>query len=229
MKKVPFGKILLIDDDLNLTIVLKRFLELKNFNVQVRYDGTSGLQSAKTNRYDLIIIDITLPHINGFSLLEKLRLYGIDTPTIMTSDKYSLDFEIESYKLGTNLFHKKPIEFRLLEVQVKSLIQNNYKEIFQVGDIKLDLDSRTIYKQNKSIHLTKLEFALFMLFLKSNGKLYSRDEILTKVFYSNKECSYSAVDTLISRLRKKLGDLEGENFIETVFKSGYRMNKFYLQ
>lgn len=229
MKKLPYGKILLIDDDLILSLNLKRFLEQKNFAVNIKHDGSSGLALAKTNRFDLIIIDITLPFVNGFSVLQKIRSLGIETPTIMTSDKYTLDFEIECYKLGTNLFHKKPIELRLLEVQVKSLIQNNYKEIFQVGDLRIDLDRKMVFKNKQVINLTKLEFNLFMLFLKSNGKLYSRDEILNRIFYGTHDSSYGAVDTLVSRLRKKLGDLEGEYFIETVFKSGYRINHFYLQ
>jgi len=228
MKRIPYGKILIVDKDLNLAYILRKFLELKNFKVETRSDGYRGLNAAEENQYDLFIIDIRLPKADGISLLQKIREKGIATPAIMMTDDYSLEDEIECYRSGTNLFHKKPIEFRLLEVQVKSLIKNNYREIFEVGDLKIDLDGKRIYKNDELVILSKLEFDLLILFLKSNGRLYTREEIMRRVFFNNKDISIGAVDTLISRLRKKLGDLEGDYFIETVFKSGYRVNDYYL-
>lgn len=226
MRPLPYGKILIIDDDDDLTYLLKKFLELKNFKVTVRRDGKEGFFEAEKKQYDLFIIDIGIPYENGLTLIQKLRNKGVYTPSIMITDEYSLEHEIESYRSGTNLFHRKPIEYRLLDVQIRSLLNKNLKDIFMLEDLKVDMESRKVYKNNIPIKLTKLEFNLLVLFLRSNGEVYSRDEILKRIFYNNQDVSNGAVDTLISRLRKKLGS--NDSFIETVFKSGYRINNYYI-
>ncbi len=230
MKSIKNAKILIIDDDIKLVFLLKKFLNLKNFKVDVRYSALDTLRILDREKFDLIIIDMDLDKGTGLSLLQRIRNIGIETPTIMTAENYSLEYEIESYECGTNLFHKKPIELKLLEAQIKALTRNIvFNEVFEVGDFKVDMCSKVVFRKDLQIDLTKLEFNLLLLFLKSNGRLYSRDEILSKVFYNNSDVSYGAVDTLISRLRKKLGESSESYFIETVFKSGYRLNSLYFQ
>src|SRR5438552_2388112 len=107
-------KILLIEDDLHLTFFLKRFLENKGFHVVDVKDGYEGLLRAKKNRYNLYLIDLSLPKVNGFTIVQKVRALNNNTPIIMITDKTFLNNEIECFELGANLFHKKPINYELL-------------------------------------------------------------------------------------------------------------------
>jgi DNA-binding response OmpR family regulator len=221
--------ILLIEDDQNLGFFLKRFLEMKNYAVTYCWTGGLGLDTALKNRYEMIILDIGLPEVDGLSIVKQLRKQQNDKPIIIITDKIEVETEINSFKLGASLFHRKPINYELLELQIISNIGKAKKEeILSIDRWEVNATRKLLKVSEHVIRLSHNELKLLELLIKSNCKIFTRDEIIRKIFNNKNDVELGAVDTLVSRLRKKLLKYEQEELIETVFKTGYRLHLKYL-
>lgn len=220
-------KILIAEDDRSLNFLVKSFLENKNFEIQSCIDGEQAIKLSKSQEFDLAIIDLFLPKFNGITVLRRIRDKSQNCPVIMITDSFSEINEIETYKSGANILHKKPINYNILEAQVNSLIKPKEKQIhLEIGDLYINPKLRLCIKDKKEIYLTYNEFNLLYLFASNPGRIFSRDEILSKVLDSS--ASHGAVDTLVSRLRSKVGTYNNNSVIETVVKSGFRLSiKYY--
>jgi len=216
--------VLLIEDDANLVFILTRFLESLNMKVGSSYTAADGLNKALTNKYQIIIIDIGLPDSDGFKIIEQIRLIDNTKPIIVITGDNSENNEIYSYKVKANIFHPKPIKFDILEAQIKSLITDKYPNIIVIGDLCIDRLKRTVKIKNKRIKLTYNEYNLLIMFIDSHGEIFTRRQILSNVMNYYRNSSETSVDTLVCRIRKKLGRKMGSNLIKTVYKSGYCIN-----
>jgi DNA-binding response OmpR family regulator len=229
MKKL-LKKLLLVEDDHNLSFVIKSNLVQEGYDVDTAYDGKSGLQNALTNKYALLLIDIGLPEINGLSLVEKLRNNELKTPVIIITDHIGQEFEIHSFKIGANIFHKKPINYELLFTQIASLLKMNYyKPVIQIADLYIDTEKRYLKRGERVVHLSKKEFEIVSLIVAAYGDVLSRRDLLDKTFQGVLEAEEGSIDTLISRVRKKLGQYKGHDIIETIHGVGYRLNIVLLK
>lgn len=219
-------KALIAEEDRSLSFFVKSFLENKNFQIITCSDGEEAIKVSKLKDFDLAIIDLFLPKFNGITVVRRLRDRSAFCPVIMITDGHSEVNEIETYKCGANLLHKKPINYNILEAQVNSLIKTAPKEVcLEFKDLYLNSNARLCIKNNKEIYLTYNEFNLLFLLASNKGRIFSRDEILSRILDRN--ASYGAVDTLISRTRCKIGDFNNKSIIETVVKSGFRFSSEY--
>jgi DNA-binding response OmpR family regulator len=137
--------------------------------------------------------------------------------------------ELESFKHGANLFHEKPINFNLLISQIDSLVKlNSNKHSIKLKDLYIDPNKQSISKNNINIELTDKEFLVLHILASNKGNVLTREDILNKTYSGIKENELNSVDTLISRMRKKLGSYKGVPVIETVYGRGFRLNKKYF-
>ncbi len=229
MNELINKSVLLVEDDQNLIFFLEKFLTNKGFSVTCIKNGEEAVRSIKKEKFDLYLIDIGLPVFNGFTVVRRLREYVPEKPVIIITDKISEYNEVESFAVGASLFHKKPINYRLLESQIRSLLRDSaIDESINIGDLYVNVAKKIVKKELKPISLTFNEFNLLVLLLKDPGRIFSREQIQNRVLKDEVDITGGAVDTLISRLRKKMGDYKGRSSIETIYKSGFRLNSEYL-
>lgn len=221
--------VLIIEDDKNLSLVLQTLLTRKSYSVQTSSDGNSGLRLAKSNKFDLVISDIGLPFLDGLSIVKRLRSLDIRTPIIMMTSLTDIQNELESFENGSDIFHRKPLNYALLLSQISMLMRRHYsrKEIV-VGDLRINTLKGITYKNDVIIELANKEFNLLVLLCSSPGEIFSRQDIISLISDRIGEVEESSIDTLVSRLRKKIGTYKKVDSIETVFKKGYRLNLVYL-
>lgn len=219
-------RILFAEEDKSCSFYIKQFLENKNFIVNTCQDGEQAIKLSRTENFDLAIIDLFLPKFNGLTVLRRIKDKKEDCPVIVITQGYSEINEIETYKNGANIIHAKPINYNVLEAQVNSLIKNKEEScVIEVGDIYLNSKLRLCLKDKREVYLTFNEFNLTHLLFSHRGKVFSREEIISRLL--KEDATYGAVDTLISRIRSKLGSNKGKDVIETVVKSGFRVSLDY--
>jgi two-component system copper resistance phosphate regulon response regulator CusR len=231
MATINPGPILIIEDDLPLAFVLRKRLEARMHKIIIASNGRTGLEQLQTGKFALGIVDVGLPEINGLKVIETLRRKGVEMPLIIITSLEDEDLEKETYLSGANLFHRKPLNFELLEIQAESLLSQNRvtkQSSIQVKDLELDFSKRTVNRKGKRIKLTRKEFDLLGLLLSNPGDVFSREDIIVKVNRSPKDINQGSIDTLVSRLRKKIGSGNGSEVVETVHGVGYRLNLQYL-
>lgn len=222
--------ILFLVCDANLGLLMqKNFLETE-IQIDVTYDPEIGIQKALSNKYDLLIMDSQRYPIKCFETLEKIRIVNQRIPVIILGKKDNSESAIKTYKNGGNLFHYKPPNFQLLEAEIRYLLLDIPKNaVLKMHDIQIDLTNRIIKRSKCEIKLTKNEFNLIALLIKNPGRVITREKIISAVLDCNKDVEYAAVDTMISRVRKKLSEHGTEKVIETVVKIGYRLNPIYTE
>jgi DNA-binding response OmpR family regulator len=227
--KKASGKILILEDDLTLAYFMRKKLEAYGFTVMVVDEGRIGLLHSLSSEYFLLIIDIGLPNINGFKIISSVRTRGIKTPIIVITNEDIAEREKLSYEKLANIFHAKPINFPLLEAQVLSLAKlAETEERIALGDLVLEPAKHHLQKAGEEINLTGKEYELLLLLIKSKGNVLSRDEILNRTFNGRRESELGSIDTLVSRLRKKLGTYNEAPSIETIHGKGFRLNLSYF-
>jgi DNA-binding response OmpR family regulator len=224
-----FNKILLIEDDKSLATVMSDILEQSGYKVKQVFDGKKGRQEVFTNKYALIIIDISLPGISGLDILAQMKESDMKTPTIVITGVNISENELESFKRGVNIFHRKPIDFELLKTQVSSLLEYHaVKPTLKLKGLKLDPGKRSVVKNNAEVALSHKEFKLLLSIIAAGGNILSRQDILAQTFKGVRDLEEGSVDTLVSRTRQKLKKLKASNLVDTVHGEGYRLNKKYL-
>lgn len=222
--------VLVIEDDFSLATVLKRTIEALGYYVDAIHDGQQGLELALSNRYSLIIADISLPSLSGYGILQKLKTSGIKTPVIMITNFKDREKELNSYMNGANIFHKKPIDFPLLIAQIRMLVEKyRFRPEIELGDIVVNPQKMVVTKAGQVVPLTKKEFDLVLTLVSSPGDVFTRREIIEITNMNTKDVDESSVDTLVSRIRNKVGTYKDQEVIETVYKKGYKLSRLYLE
>lgn len=225
----PNYNILLIEDDIPLSYVIQKKLERIGFYVTVENDGESGLEQALTNKYSLIILDISLPSVSGFKIVEKMKDSDMSTPTIVITSSDEIEKQVRSFEKGANIFHRKPIDFKLFEAQIKSLLK--YQSVLPpiiIGDLYIEPQKRYVRKSGVEVRCSTKEFKLINAVVNAKGNVLSRQDLLAYTFKGIRDLEEGSVDTLICRVRKKLGKYKGREVIETVHGEGYRLNLRYV-
>ena len=222
-------KILVIGNNKKLLKSLSQFLEKQNFSIKSVPGGNSGLKEALTNKYQLIIVD---PVEGKFERLVKdLKLFrekGCNTPIILIQNNPTIEEQIKAYDTGANILHKKPINLPLLLAKINKLLRDNYvKPEIQLEDIILKSSQRRLFRAGVEIYLTRTEFDFLLSLMKANGSVLSRNYIMSNVLNYNRDINQCAVDTMVSRIRKKLG-INKPSVIETVHGRGYRLATSYI-
>lgn len=217
-------KILIIEDEKLIADSLKKGLEQHKFSVDAAYNGKDGYLLAQQFEYDVIILDLMLPDIQGEEICQKLRKDKIDTYILMLTAKKQIDDIVSGLNHGADDYLTKPFEFSELLARIRALIRRtseNKENILYTSCIKLYLDEEKVFIGSKEIKLTKKEFMILEYFLRNKGQVLSRNQILEHAWDRNVDIFTNVVDTHIKNLRRKLG--KRNSIIEAVYGSGYRI------
>ncbi len=225
-----FTRVLLIEDDIILSQFIKRKLDKIGIQIRVVGNGAVGLNEAMKNAYSLLLVDIGLPEVSGLTIIDKLRKKGISTPAIIITDGKLPGSEKASFAKGANLYHPKPLDFDLLNIQVSNLLRlHSPKPIIEIGDLYLEPNKRYIRKADKELELSFKEYELILLLISAEGNILSRQEIINRTLRGVTDSDEGSVDTLVSRMRRKLGKYANKHVIETVNGLGFRLNLSYFK
>ncbi len=217
-------RILIIEDDEILANTLKEGLSEEGYAVDVAYSGDDGLYMAKTMPYDVILLDLMLPEIDGFTILERLRKEGIDTPVLILTAKDSIDDKVGGLDRGADDYITKPFEFSELLARIRALIRRasgNRNPVIKIRDITIDTASHEVYKNGERISLSTKEYNILLYLVANRGKVVTRDELMEHVYDWEKSIESNVIDVYINFLRKKLS----KDLIETVRGAGYIIRK----
>lgn len=213
-------KILVVEDEENISKLISDTLNLGGYAVEKAFDGEEAVKKLQDKKFDLIILDIMLPRLDGFEVMQKVNNKSI--PIIFLSAKNDVATIVKGLSEGGQDYMIKPFEPLELLARVELRIGEKTKKIYEYKDIKVNIEERVVYKNNEKIALTPKEYDLFLLLLENVGIALSRDTILDTVWGINEDIETRTVDYHIQQLRKKL-DLKKE--INTVNKIGYRIEK----
>lgn len=218
-------KILIIEDEINISEFIKIELEYEGYEVSVQEDGREGLNEALQKDYDLIILDVMLPSINGFEICRRLKKEK-DTPIIILSAKDSVTDKVNGLQIGADDYLAKPfaIEELLARIEVVFRRQNqNVPITLRHKDLSIEQFSRTVKKNGELLVLTNKEYELLVYLMLNREKVISRDELLEHIWGCNYESETNVVDVYIKHLRQKLSPTDKEEYIQTVRSVGYKM------
>ena len=218
-------KILIIEDEANISDFIKMELEYEGYEVFICEDGKSGLESALNNEFDLIILDLMLPIISGLEVCRRLKRKK-NTPIIMLSAKDDVMDKVAGLQIGADDYITKPfaIEELLARIQVVFRRENSkksYKVVFK--DIVIDLNSRKVCRAGEVLTLTNKEYELLNLLINNKDTVMSRYDILNEVWGYDYDAGTNVVDVYVSYLRNKLDEKNKEQYIQTVRSIGYIM------
>ena len=216
-------KILIIEDESNISDFVKMELEYEGYEAEISEDGKEGLIKALREDYDLIVLDLMLPGISGLEVCRRLKKEK-DIPVIMLSAKDSVMDKVAGLQIGADDYIAKPfaIEELIARIQVRFRRTEKVKSnIIKFKDLSIQLESRTVMKNEEKINLTNKEYELLILLLNNKGKVVTRDNILNEVWGYDYDAGTNVVDVYVSYLRNKLDEKNKEAYIETVRAVGY--------
>ena len=217
-------KILLIDDDIKLTDLLKDYLIKYNFETQSFDNPFNALNFLKSNEFDLIVLDFMLPEMDGFETLKELRRTN-QIPVIMLTARGETTDKIVGLELGADDYIAKPFEPRELVARMQSIFRRSDGKMFNENqitfkDFVINPSNRTVKLNKKEIDLPSTEFDMLLIFSKNNGKVLSRDSLMQKMKGTSWQYYDRSIDVMVSRLRNKLKQ-KNFQFIKTVQSVGY--------
>ncbi len=221
-------KVLIVEDDDLMREVLTDYFSDANYEVDEATDGLTAIDKIEYKDYDLIILDVMLPELDGFSICRRIRKTK-DTPIIMTTARSDEDDKLIGYELGADDYVTKPFSPRVLLAKANSLINRSHGTVIgnnnevSCSGITINQDSHTVSVDNEYIDLTPKEYDLLMFLMINKGKVLSRDTLLSKVWGYDYFGDLRTVDTHIKKLRAKLGNKAVH--IKTLIKAGYKFDE----
>ena len=218
-------RILLIEDDPATSKSIELMLGHANFNVYTTDLGEEGIDLAKLYDYDLILLDLVLPDINGHVVLRKLRVARIDTPILILSGETDTENKMRGFGSGADDYLTKPFHREELIARIHAIIRRSKghsQSIIKTGDIEVNLDGKTVEVRGNTVHLTGKEYQMLELLSLRKGTTLTKEMFLNHLYGGMDEPELKIIDVFICKLRKKLSEATGrENHIETVWARGY--------
>jgi DNA-binding response OmpR family regulator len=217
-------RILLVEDDSTVADGIRRGLQAEGFTVEIATDGATGLGRARSNRFDLIILDVMLPKMNGYRVCRALRSDERWTPILMLTAKSGEHDEAEGLELGADDFLSKPFSMVVLQARVRALLRRpaGRAEWPAVGGIRLDPLHRRCIRDGEPVDLTARELEVLAYFLERPDAVVHKDELLDAIWGRDFEGDRNLVEVYVSHLRRKLDEPFGHRSFETVRRVGYR-------
>src|SRR4051794_32385293 len=222
------NKILIIDDDEELCELVSEYLTVEGFDVVAVNDGESGLEAAESGKYDLAILDVMLPKMNGFEVLRHLRQKS-KLPVLMLTARGDDMERIVGLEIGADDYLPKPFNPRELVARIRAILRRTHSaagealvpDIIKVGDVELDPARRSVHHHGKPVELTSVEFGLLQVPLREAGRVVTREALVDEVLGRKFSPFDRSIDMHVSKVRKKLGDTDTEDHIKTVRGAGY--------
>ena len=218
-------RILLIENDPATSKSIELMLGHANFNVYTTDLGEEGIDLAKLYDYDLILLDLVLPDINGYDVLRQLRVARIDTPILILSGETDTDNKMRGFGSGADDYLTKPFHREELIARIHAIIRRSKghsQSIIKTGDIEVNLDGKTVEVRGNTVHLTGKEYQMLELLSLRKGTTLTKEMFLNHLYGGMDEPELKIIDVFICKLGKKLSEATGsENHIETVWGRGY--------
>lgn len=222
---VIYLRILIVEDEKDLAMILSETLEIEGYYVDVVYDGVSGLDNAMSEIYDIIILDVMLPKMNGIQVLYEIRKNNISTPVLILTAKSEIEDKVCGLDNGADDYLTKPFNTKELLARIRALLRRKEKVIIdenlKFADIILDKDTHQICKNDQKIKLTKKEYDIIELLILNQGKVISKEKLTVKIWGYDTDIEYNSIEVYVSFLRKKLGAINSKVNISTVRGLGY--------
>lgn len=222
-------KLLLVEDEKQLSEALSQILINNKYSVDSVYDGDNGLEYALTDIYDVIILDIMLPKLNGLEILQKLRKESISTPILLLTAKDSVDDKVTGLDLGADDYLPKPFEPKELLARLRAISRRKGEVIndslLTYGDINLNLSNYDLSCRDSAVTLTQKEFEILNYFMQRPKNIVSKDDLITKLWGFDSDVEYNNIEVYISFLRKKLTFINSSVKITTIRRAGYKLEK----
>jgi two-component system, OmpR family, response regulator len=218
---------LIIEDDLDTQDFLKSRLEEKCFAVDTVDDGDRALYLANTNEYDIILLDYSLPHKNGYEICDELRKNEKHVPIIMISVKIEIPHKVEGFNIGIDDYMTKPFYFDELYARIQAVLRRpkvQHKAILNIDDLSLDTTKQQVRRGRESIYLTRKEFSLLEYLLLHSGSVVSRGAIMEHIWDINLDPFSNTIETHILNLRKKIDTPPRKKLIHSVPGRGYKID-----
>jgi heavy metal response regulator len=216
-------RILLVEDEKNVASFIKKGLEEEFYTVDLAEDGSSGCAMAEANSYDLLILDLMLPEMNGMEICRRLRSKGMKAPVLMLTAVDSVSSKVEGLESGADDYLTKPFAFSELLARVKALLRRYGDSVSELSleDLKIDLLARRVFRGSTEIQLTPKEFSLLEYLLRNKGRVLSRTQIIENVWGYTFDPSTNVIDVHIKSIREKIDANFPKRLIHTVRGVGY--------
>ncbi len=217
-------RVLLIEDDSSAAKSIELMLKSEGYIVDVTDQGEDGLEIGKIYDYDIIILDLMLPDMDGYEVLKRMRAGKVNTPILILSGLAELDNKIKGLGIGADDYLTKPFDKRELVARIQEIVrrsQGHAQSKITTGQVVVNLDSRTVDVDGKPLHLTGKEYGILELLSLRKGTTLTKEMFLNHLYGGMDEPEVKIIDVFICKLRKKIEQMTGENYIETVWGRGY--------
>ncbi len=221
-------RVLIVEDEKKVAAFIKKGLEEETYAVDVAYNGEDGLHMGMENQYDLIILDLMLPVINGLEVLSRLRENKTDTPILLLTAKDSVEDKVTGLNTGADDYLTKPFAFSELLARIRVLLRRGKAEtktVLQIKGLSLDLVSHKVKRNDEEIELTGKEYSLLEYFMRNQGKVLTRTMIAEHVWDYNFDTFTNVIDVYVNHLRKKIDKGYPEKLLHTLRGVGYIMKE----
>jgi len=217
-------KILLAEDEVDLNNVVTRYLKKNGYSVDSVLDGEEALDYLEYSEYDLVILDIMMPKVDGFEVIKKLRDKGNHTSVLMLTARDSADDKVKGLDLGADDYIVKPFDFNELLARIRAVVRRKYgnsSNKLVIGDLILDTSEKSVTRAGKQIELTGKEYEVLEYLMQSKNRILSREQIKEHVWDFDYEGDSNIIDVLIKNIRKKIDVEDGKQIIYTKRGLGY--------
>ncbi|NPD31260.1 response regulator transcription factor [Eggerthellaceae bacterium zg-1084] len=221
-------QVLIAEDDVRLARALTQILKDNGYDVDTVHDGRDGLSYAQSGQYDVVILDLMLPHMNGYDVVRELRRAQVSTPVLMLTARGDVRDKIAGLDAGADDYMTKPFAPAELLAHLRALTRRVGTVVFEtieVGDLTLNLEDRSLSCGQHSINLSFKEFELARVLMSGKGRIIEKDTLISKVWGTDSSAMDNNVEAYVSFLRKKMRFLGSTVVIEAVRKVGYRMRE----
>ncbi len=221
-------RVLIVEDEKKVAGFIKKGLEEETYAVDVAYDGEEGLFMGQQNQYDLIILDLMLPIIDGLEVLSRLRKNKVETPILLLTAKDSVEDKVTGLNTGADDYLTKPFAFSELLARIRVLLRRGKTEtktVLQIDGLTLDLVSHKVKRQGEEIELTGKEYSLLEYFMRNQGKVLTRTMIAEHVWDYNFDTFTNVIDVYVNHLRKKIDKSYPNKLLHTLRGVGYIMKE----
>lgn len=219
-------RVLIIEDEQKVAKALQQGLEEHQISCELAFDGQIGKLLALRNFYDIIILDVILPGMNGFEVCRALRQAGVNTPVLMLTALDTTEDKLSGFDVGADDYLSKPFEFRELLARIRSIVKRTTgvmqtSNLLRFADLELNLDTQTASRGGRTIELTAKEFALMEYLIRNKGRVLSKAEIADKVWDINFDTGTNVIEVYVNYLRKKIDRDFPIKLIHTQIGKGY--------
>ncbi|MBF0715081.1 response regulator transcription factor [Gemelliphila palaticanis] len=217
-------KILVVEDEKDLNNILVRYLKKNNFSVDYCYNGEEAIDFVNLSNYDVIILDVMMPQMDGYEFLRWLRNKNIPTPVLMLTAKDALEDKVTGLNYGADDYLVKPFELEELIARIRAIIRRSYGNISNeivLDDLKIDISKKIVTRANVEINLTGKEYEVLEFLLQNKNKIVSREQIQNSVWDYDYDGASNIIDVIIKNIRKKIDLGSSKPIIHTKRGLGY--------